>query len=267
LFETAELGTAGTPEVPSVKVPSVQKAVQILSLIVSRNEALGASAIARELSLPKSTVFNICDTLTQTKMLTRSADSLYSPGPKTLILGRGYVESVDPVRSFGTEAARIDELAKETLVLAVLDGAEVVYAATRRGNQRMGFDYEVGLRLPAHCTASGKAFLSLLPEKRITEIFGKGPLEPMTSNSMTSVPDLLEELSLSRTRGYSVDDEEASIGMFCLGAPVRGASGEPIAAVSVTSVKAALDDEKIQTYSLAIRRLADALSTMPVVHD
>lgn len=256
---------ADSVSVGAPKVPSVQKAVQILSLIASTDEALGTSAIARELSLPKSTVFNICDTLTQTKMLTRSVDGLYRPGPKTLILGRGYVESVDPIRSFGPEAARIDELAKETLVLAVLDGAEVVYAATRRGNQRMGFDYKVGLRLPAHCTASGKAFLSLLPEQRIAEIFSNGALEPMTANSITSVPDLLEELRTSRSRGYTVDDEEAAVGMYCLGAPVRGATGEPIAAVSVTSVKAALDEARVRTYSEAIRRLADALSTVSAV--
>lgn len=251
----------------SPKVPSVQKAVEILSLIASTDQALGASAIARALSLPKSTVFNICDTLTQTKMLTRSAEGLYSPGPKTLILGRGYVESVDPIRSFGTEAERIEELAKETLVLAVLDGAEVVYAATRRGNQRMGFDYKVGLRLPAHCTASGKAYLSLLPDERIAEIFGHGPLEPLTPNSITSVPLLLDELEMSRERGYTVDDEEAAVGMFCLGAPVRGASGEPIAAVSVTSVKAALDETRVDVYSHAIRRLAGALSTVSAAHE
>jgi len=262
LTNTADLGNTATP-----KVPSVQKAVQILSLIASMAKPLGTSTIARALALPKSTVFNICDTLTQTKMLTRNSEGLYGLGPKTLILGHGYMESVDPIRRFNAEAERIDELARETLVLAVLDGTDVIYMATRRGNQRMGFDYEVGLRLPAHCTASGKAYLSLLPKEQITEIFGDGPLEPLTPNSIKSVSRLVDELGVSRERGYTVDDEEAAVGMLCLGAPVKSASGEPIAAVSVTSVKAALNEARVEAYSHAIRRLADALSVVPAARE
>jgi IclR family transcriptional regulator, blcABC operon repressor len=241
-------------------VPSVQKALQILNFVAARRDAIGASDIGRQLGLPKSTVHGLCSTLAQMGLLTKDADSRYQIGPQTLVLAEGYMRTVDPLRNFVAEAAKVPALDNETLVLAVLSGTDAIYVATRRGRQNVAISYDVGLRLPANCTSSGKALLSMLPLGQIEELFGRQPFRVMTPNSVHNLDALRTELEAAREVGYATDDEETAVGMYCIAAPITDLQRHPLAAVSVITVKAALSDDKLATYREAIKALAANLS-------
>lgn len=247
-------------EKDQVIVPSVQKAAQVLDLIAARHDAIGASDIGRQLGLPKSTVHGLCSTLAQMGLLTKDADSRYQLGPQTLVLAEGYMRTIDPLRNFVVEAAKVPVLDTETLVLAVLSGTDAIYVATRRGRQNVGVSYEVGLRLPANCTSSGKALLSMLPPGQVRELFGRQPFRVMTPHSVHSLEALEAELDVARRVGYATDDEETAIGMYCIAAPITDLHKRPLAAVSVITVKAALSDDRIETYREAVKALAANLS-------
>lgn len=232
----------------------------VLDFIAEHSEAVSGAEVGRALNLPKSSVHGLCTTLTEMRLLVRDSESRYRIGPQALVLAQSYLASIDPQRDFEAEVRKIPILADESLVLAVLDGVEVMYAATHPGRQPIALSYKVGLRLPATCTSSGKALLSSLPEAEVARMFKGRRFRVMTPNSVPDLAALQEELTLARKLGYATDDEGTAQGMYCVGAPITGAMGQPLAAVSVTTVKASLNEKKIAALTQSIRQLAHALS-------
>jgi DNA-binding IclR family transcriptional regulator len=145
-------------------------------------------------------------------------------------------------------------------VLSVLHGREVTYVDTRPGKRPVAMHYEIGMRLPAHCTASGKSLLAALPPDQVGERFADGHLETLTAHSVSSTAGLAAELDRVRARGYAIDDEETALGMICFGAAVLDRSGRPAGALSVSMVKAAVDAPRAASATKAILQLAQALT-------
>lgn len=96
-------------------------------------------------------------------------------------------------------------------MLSRLCGREVVYIDTRHGRRPVAVHYEIGLRLPAHCTASGKALLAALPAERVGELYADGVFDALTPRSIGSRDELAAELDQVRSRGFAVDDEQTAL--------------------------------------------------------
>jgi DNA-binding IclR family transcriptional regulator len=242
-------------------VPSVRKAVQVLDLVAGRAPApLSLTAIAAELSLPKSTALAICATLADTGMLTRDGGGWYRLGPHATALAPAYLAGTDPVLNLDEALSAVPELKDETIVVSVLDGADVVYIACRSGAQPIALAYRTGMRLPAHCAASGKALLSRLDEADVTRRLSGTDLRVRATGSQRSLEGVLAELRQARERGFATDNEEVARGMCCVGAAIGAAAGPAAAAVSVSWVKAAVTGRESAAYARAIVRLAGQLS-------
>jgi DNA-binding IclR family transcriptional regulator len=150
---------------------------------------------------------------------------------------------------------------EETIVLSVLDGPDALYLASRPGSAPIGVNYRIGLRLPASCTATGKAMLSTLSDAEVRALYPPGSLLARTTSSITNLDRLLEELNEARARGYALDDEETSDGMYCVGAPVF-AQGESrsVAGIAFSLVKARLDEIRAKRLSEEVVSLGRTLS-------
>jgi DNA-binding IclR family transcriptional regulator len=152
-------------------------------------------------------------------------------------------------------------LPEETIILSVLDGADVVYIACRNGSRPLGVNFRIGMRLPANCTASGKALLSTLPATRVRELLSAAGLRRLTRKKTGGLPGLMKQLSHARELGYSIDDEETCDGMICFGAPVFDSkSGAAVAGVAVSMSKSAADQRQRNLAARAVRQTAQALS-------
>ena len=142
----------------------------------------------------------------------------------------------------------------------MLNGADVVYVSFIDGRRALAVRYEIGMRLPAAFTASGKAILATLPPARVREIVGRAAVNPQPHGGRKTLRALQAELDETRERGFSLDDEETAPGMACVGAPVfSGEGGEAVGAVALSMVKntpAWLDPAGSQF----VRRLAAAIS-------
>jgi DNA-binding IclR family transcriptional regulator len=95
----------------------------------------------------------------------------------------------------------------------------------------------VSARRPLHCTALGKALLAALDDDAVREIGQMVGLEKVTEFSISEIEALLDDLASTRRRGYSVDQQEAFVGVWCVGAPLRDHTGRPIAAISLSTIK------------------------------
>ena len=248
------------------RVTSVVRALEVIREIGrSESGTLSLGELGRRLEIPKSTLHNICRTLSEFDVVRQEPGGTYTLGVGVLELGRGYRQRHAMLDDFFRVVPTLPAISPHTTVLAVLDGAEVVYVACRKGSSPIGVDYDVGLRLSASCTATGKALLASMTDDAVRSIYDGRPLPVYTPQSLQSVEALLEDLREIRERGYSVDDEETSPGMRCIGAAVEPSEpSTPSAAVAVSLVKSSVEmplDEYAESVRELSRRLSKGTST------
>ena len=242
-------------------VPAVERAVRVLDALAGARQPLPLAQLARTLALPKSSVHGLLGTLTSLGLARRNAQGEFALGAKPLQWAEAYAAQSDVLRAFDAHAGRFAALQPETVMLAVLDGADVMYLACRQGSRPLAVNFRVGGRFPASCTSSGKAILSTFAPEQVRALVSDGGLRRLTRHSLGSVAALLRQLDGFRDQGYALDDEETAEGMFCLGAPVFAARrGTAVAAVAVCAIKAAVTPKRRTELVTAIRRLAEAIS-------
>ena len=123
----------------------------------------------------------------------------------------------------------------------------------------------VGKRLPIHCTALGKALLAYLPSDQIEQYLKNGLIR-YNENTIVSPNKLKDELIRIRMRGFAVDDEEETIGLRCVGAPVLDQENHGIAAISIAGTIDQLTDNNLDTVADQIRQAAASASKQLQAH-
>jgi DNA-binding IclR family transcriptional regulator len=213
--------TIAEDPVAGSRSPAVARAFAVLdALAASGSEPLGPSELARRLNIPKSTVANICLELEQAGMA-RRVGSGYVLGRRLVELGAAYLDGVDQVQEFHDACRRGFEGGFETIQLATLtEDLDVLYVARHDGADPVRLYSEIGHRLPATCTAVGKAMLASMPVESVTEQLQVRGIRSMTPNSIATLEVLLDDLARTRTRGYAIDAEESTVGLLCIGVAI-----------------------------------------------
>lgn len=246
---------------PRGVVPSILKAVQILDTLAVAKAPMTLAELTQHLGLPKSSVLALCTTLTLTGMLSRLDSGAYQLGTHLLDLSHAYLANIDLTKEFISTWDALAMPSDEGIVLGVLDGTDVVYVACRNSDSPLGVTYRIGMRLPANCTATGKALLSTLPDERVRALYRDTVPERLTRHSHATLKALLKDLQATRIRGYAIDDEETREGMCCFGAPVFDSSGSyAIAAVAVSTLKRPGDSGDKPPVMRAVLEFARVLS-------
>jgi DNA-binding IclR family transcriptional regulator len=206
-------------------------------------------------------VANICAALLQAGLIRRVGQG-FGLGRRLAELGGAYLSTVDQVQVFHELTDQLAVVSAEIAHLAVLDGLDITYIARHEGRQSLRIASEIGRRLPASCTALGKAALATLaPDELEARLGSLRVLPTLTPRSHREVSALLEDLVRVRQRGYAVDDEETSEGILCLGVAVpRGGPGDAQYAVSATLLKARVDDALTSSIVADLHRLARFLA-------
>jgi IclR family transcriptional regulator, blcABC operon repressor len=257
-FEVDESSTLTSPR----RVPSVRRAFQILDLLSRNGEAMSLAQISRTLVIAKSTALAISATMVDEGVLARTSQGLYRLGPAVVALGQGYLYQTDILREFELVLTQSDRMREHTVLLSTLDGVDVVYLACRQGVRSGGFDVAVGMRAPAHRSASGKSLLAGLPDADVVARFAEAsqsksaaPTEP------ADVDRLLIELAEVRRHSYAIDDEGTVAGMVGVGAAIRHESTRLSAAIGVSVIKSTVDDDDIEALGVELVGLARQMAS------
>ncbi|MGY1451635.1 IclR family transcriptional regulator [Streptomyces sp. SS8] len=220
-------------------VPAVTRALDILELFLDGDGTLSAPEITRRLGLPRTTVHELVTTLAARSYLVPvpGQPGRYRLGVRTYQLGSRYAEQLD-LAAEGQQVARsVAETCDETVHVAILEGADVIYIAKVDSTHAVRMVSAAGRRLPAHCTSVGKMLLASLPPDELdARLPGPGgePLRAMTENSITSQEELREALAGIRERGVAVERRESNPDVSCVAAPVRDGTGKVVAALSIS---------------------------------
>lgn len=215
-------------------VPALVRGVQVLDIIAKSKKGLNVTDIANELKIAKSSIHGICVTLTELNMLNKKPDQTYRLGPHIMRWSNRFMQETDVATEFASIWDESSTLPGATITLSVLEDTEVVYIAARNAELSAGFDFRIGMRLPAMFTATGKSFLSHKSDSEIRRLLEDKMPAPLTKHSNLDIETLLAELAQVRLNGYSVDNQQVTVGMVCYGASVVNSLNQPIAGVAVS---------------------------------
>lgn len=222
-------------------IGSVQTTVEIIEA-VRVLDGPGVSAIAEELELPTSTVFDHLQTLEQNEFVKN--DGGYRIGPRFLDVG-GYARKQDPL--YDVAEPELQKLAHKTGEHANLITEEFgksVFYAKAEGQDAFQLDTHVGKQVHLATTSGGKAILAEFPDEKIEAILDEHGLPTVTDHTITDRDRLFEEIEEVRRRGFAIDDEERIAGVRCVGSSITDDGGDVIGAVSVSGPKSGMQKER-----------------------
>lgn len=242
----------------SLGAPTVGAALRILSFMAAQQGPVAAATLARALDLPRSSVYRLLGELAEQGFVLHFPEARrYGLGIAAFELSSGYVRQ-EPVTRLGRPvlAALVDRVG-ESAHLAVLVGREVVYLVEERAPRRPALVTDVGVRLPSHLTASGRALLAELPREQVRALFPDAAA--LDGRGTTTLRDLRAELVRTRQRGFAVEDGEITAGFASVAVAVTDRAGWPVASLAVTFESGAVDGARREELVAAVRRYASEL--------
>lgn len=215
-------------------IQSIERMDEILTYLLSQPRGERLSKIAADLGLNKSTAFGLISTLEQLHYLEQDQETgRYYLGMKLFELGQAAYSRLDFVAVARPYIARLCEKYEETVHIAVLAVPEVVYLDKVESSRSMRVSTQIGGRQEVYCTALGKALLAYQSEDVVENVIRRTNFKRLTPTTLDTPEKLREELVRIRQQGYSLDNEESELGLFCVAAPVFNGERENIAAISI----------------------------------
>jgi DNA-binding IclR family transcriptional regulator len=214
------------------RVPSVDRALDLLEFLVASERGLTLSEISRALGMPKSSAHYLLHGLAWRGYVERAPGGrVYCLGPQaarltTIRLTNSLLMAL--CEPYVRELARMLNLC---VLLGILDSTEALVIAKARPSDKVKFDS--GQHFGLHCTALGKSLIAFLPKPELTKLLQNTVLTKHNLNTISSLPGLEAHLRTVRACGFAIDNEEYELGVRCVAAPIFNFLGKPVASICV----------------------------------
>ncbi|MCA4134187.1 IclR family transcriptional regulator [Arthrobacter sp. M4] len=249
---------------PTSKVPAAENTLRILKLLASRRGPMAAAQIAATLGLPRSSVYHLLAVMEANGfVLHLHEEQRYGLGIGAFELSSAYSRQ-EPLSRLGRPVlANLVDAIGESAHLAVLHGRDVLYIVEERAKNRPSLVTDVGVRLPSHLTASGRAILAALPKSQVRALYPNAAaftFRHETEYPIMKYSTLSSHLDQVRMRGYATEHGEVTPGFGSVAAAVTDHLGWPTAAVAVTFLEEKIPPEQWPALAARIQKTADELS-------
>ena len=241
-------------------VPAARHTLRVLTHLAAQRGPVPASTIAQALGLPRSPVYRLLGVLTELGFVLHFPEARrYGIGLAAFELSSGFARQ-EPLARLGRPilASLVDKIG-ESAHLAVLHGRDVIYLVEERAPRRPSLVTDVGVRLPSHLTASGRALLATLPVAQVRALFpdpsafvqrdAGGAQVPGGVSSYRELSRLLAEV---RAQGYAAEDGDVTEGIASVAGAVRDHSGWPAAGIAVTFARSSMPHERWPELAAAV---------------
>jgi IclR family acetate operon transcriptional repressor len=237
-----------------VEIRSISKAMQLIEAIGENGGSHGVSDLARRLHMDKASVSRILKTLQRGGLVAQDeATRGYTLGLTFVHLGQKALRRID-LR--GVAQGALETLADEVgecAQLAVSAGDSALYIAQATPPRGVNIDAPVGTLVPLYCTALGKVLLAFQRAPLRKEMLSRIDLEIYTRRTIGSVDALETHLEQVRANGVAFDDEEYSVGVRCVAAPVFKHDGTLAGAIGISGPSPRVTDDRITAIEEAVR--------------
>lgn len=245
---------------PQYPIDSVDNALRLISVFCSRGQIRVKDA-ADMLGVSTGTAHRLLAMLVYRGFASQDPKTkLYTHGPMLLTIGLRSVHRMDLRDHAKPHLKQLNEQLDETVYLATLEGANVLYLDGYESSKTLRVSSRTGVLDPAHCTSVGKALLAGLPRERLMLLYPDDELTQMTSRSIGSRSELLLELDSIRSRGYATDFGELEAGINSIAVAVQPGGGHAEAAIGVGAPAMRIDDLDIRRIAAAATEAATHLS-------
>ena len=246
---------------PKYHVRALARGLQILDAFTPTEETLSLAQLAEKTGFDKATLIRLLTCLEEAGYVERAANDLgYQIGAKAYHLALVY-QATHPWPSAAIPV--IQRLAQDsgyTSEIGVLDGWSTRTVAVADSNRALRRQTSVGERFPIHCTSMGKILVAYRDAPEIDRIIEAG-LPRHTAKTIVDPDAFRAELAAIRARGYAFDDEEWSVGLCCISAPIRDATGQVIAGVNISGPAGEFTESALPRLAAEVVQAAVSIST------
>lgn len=218
---------------------SLDRALTVLDGLADGRKTL--DELAGRLGVHKSTVLRLLRTLEAHRFVQRDGVRYYRLGTALFELSFRALDERDVRRAVEPALRELNASTGHTVHLASYEDGEVIYIDKFESHHNVRMYSRIGRRAPLHCTAVAKVLLAAMPVERRKSIAADLEYPRLTENTITGQRAYLAELAKVAERGYAIDDAEHEAFIHCVAAPVRGARGEVLAAMSLSVPQVVLD--------------------------
>lgn len=242
-------------------IGSVMKAIEIMDLLASSKEEIGATEISNQLKLNVSGTYHILNTLKVCEVIEQNPKTKkYRLGMKLWKMGKMAREQNHLALLLQPFLKKLRDITGETANLTILDNNEIIYIAQEESTRLVRMFTKIGARVPLYCSAAGKVLLAFQSTEKQRSILNNIEFYPFTEKTIIRSKALEEQLQLIRDRGYAYDDEEREWGVSCIAAPIFDYDREVIAALSISGPTTRFTEENRSLWIQEILKLTMGVS-------
>jgi IclR family transcriptional regulator, pca regulon regulatory protein len=236
-------------------VASLEKGLLVIEAFDGSKPRLTLSDVAKLTGITRAAARRYL--LTLTKLKYAEFDGRYfSLTPRILRLGYAYLSSASLSAQVQPFLERISEETGESSSAAILDGDNIVYIARSATRRIMSIGLGVGSRLPAHCTALGRAILAYQSEDELRAYLQRVRLEARTPKTITDKSAFQDALEATRAQGFAIVDEELEYGLRSIAVPVVQKNGKVTMALNLSAQAGRISAEDMEERFLPLLKSA-----------
>lgn len=240
-------------------IRSFAKGMRVLELL-SDNEALTVTRVAKLMNVNRATSHRFLSTLKELGYVDKDDSSRYYLTTKVIELGMRVLDRFEIRKIAHPFLQELSAKFNETINLGYFNGEEVLTIDKIDSTEILRMDAGIGGREPAYCTSLGKAILAFLPENQLEGYLQRTELTPFTPNTVVSIEKLKSELNHIKENGYAIDDEELSVGLRCVGAPLFSHSGQGLYAISISGPSIRMGSKRMAEMQRELSKICENLS-------
>ncbi len=240
-------------------VRSLDRGLDILAML-AESGGLTLTELAARLGRPTSTVHRMLMTLENRDMVENDPQQqVWHVGAQAFRIGSAFMRRTGIVERARPVLQRLMERTGETANLGVVRGNAVLFVGQVETHEMIRAFFPPGSQSPLHASGIGKALLAQRDAAEVAKLTTYG-LERFTPQTLTDPAALAVDLDRVRRRGFSVDNEERTLGMRCIAAPVFDGSGAPVAGLSISGPLHRIGDDRVDEMGSAVADAAHDLS-------
>lgn len=245
------------------RIPVIDRMMEVLTQLELRDNGATIRDLTAQLSLPRTSIYRILNTLLAHGMVRRDEAGAYFLGHRLLGLAAHVAAGASGIDLGAVAQPVLEELATELgegVKLSVIDHAGILVLAAAQGRRAFALTVAPGQRMPIHAGAASKLLLANMPAEERAPWLAR-PLVAYTQRSITDPERLERELARIRRQGWAQDKGENAPSIHAFAAPVADRAGNVVAAMSVPYLAGA-EPARMEEIRLAVIRAAEALSTL-----
>ena len=238
-----------------------ERVIKIVDYISSRNDqGVTLSEIYKSLYIPKTTVFNIVNTLVTSGIVEEIGTDVkrFRLGFQAFVIAKRYVEKMSVIDIAQGILEEVSNLTSLTAFIAKQDKGRVFYIHKYEPANAIKTIANIGSSNYVHSTSLGKAYLMTLDDDELRKTLDMLDYKRITSKTITCKDELYKDILSSKQRGYAIDDEENVDGLMCFGAPLYNQLGEYEASISISGLFKANGSSEL--YGKLIKQAAEKIS-------